>query len=340
MTRRHLAYFLSRLTAVAAVVFISFLLTDQLGDPVSQVMAPEADLAEWQRLAAEMGRDRPLMLRFGSFILDLFKGDLGTSYRSHEPVSTLLLRGAPATMDLALCGITLALAIAVPAGVWTAAWPERWTSKLILRLSIGVGSLPMFVSALVLMNVFSVWLGLLPAFGRGETVRFQLLGWSTWDTGLGTRSGLLALALPAFAIALHQSAFLMRLIQTEMLNILQKPFIEAAHARGLAPWRIHYRHALANAWSPLVSSVSQQFGNVVMFAVVTEVVFQRPGLGLLLIRSIEHADLPVISAYLMLSCMVFIAVDIVAEVVLSMVDPRVRARVAELRSDATRSDAA
>ena len=316
----------SRIMTFAAALMLAFALADCLGDPLSQFMSQEARADDWARARSELGQTQPIWTRFADFSLRALSGDFGVSYRTHQSVGLMILGAFPATLDLAIASGLTALLIAIPAGVHVSTCPHTLASRGLLGFSVAAGSVPVFVLAILVMTAGSAGLGLLPAFGRGTTMALFEFRGVRWDTGLLTLSGWQSLVMPVLAIVLTQCGLLLRLVQCGMQPVLRQQYILAAHARGLSRARIHYSHALRNASHALVASGSLQFGNMIVFALVTEAVFQRPGLGLLFLQSIESADVPVICAYLLFACLCFAVIDALAGVVLRMADPRTPAR--------------
>ena len=307
------------LLVVAAVSFVMFRF---LGDPLVAILGVDSTEAQRQALRSELGLDRPLVLQFVSYLERILQGDFGTSYRLGRPVESVLIARLPATIELAMAGFLLAVAVGVPAGVYTALNRRRASSRLLLSGSLLGISLPSFFMGVLLIWIFSVELGWLPSFGRGETVQ---IGW--YSTGLLTASGLKALIMPALTIAVFQIAMIMRLVRAEMLEVMRSDFIRFARARGLAPRVIHFRHALRNALIPVITVIGLQLGSVIAFAVITEFVFQWPGLGLLFLQSVAAADVAMMSAYLLLIAALFVAINLIVDLLYFMIDPRLRARI-------------
>jgi peptide/nickel transport system permease protein len=306
-----------------AVIAIAFVMFSFLGDPVVAILG--ADSTEQARAVVrrDLGLDRSIPVRFVDYLGRVLRGQFGISYRLGRPVGTILVERLPATFELALCGMLLAVGVGVPLGIFTALRRRTTGAQLALGLSLVGISVPSFFVGVVLIWVFSVSLDWLPSFGRGETVA---IGW--WTTGLLTASGLRSLVLPAFTIALFQVAMMMRLVRAEMLEVLRRDFIRFARARGLRNRLVNFRHALRNAMMPVVTITGLQFGSVVAFAVITESVFQWPGLGLLFLQSVAAADVPMMSAYLVLIAALFVVINLVVDLLYLWIDPRLRAGVA------------
>ena len=311
---------------VAAAV--SFALLRYVGDPVNNMVGQTATLADREAQRQALGLEDPIALHFARFVRDAAQGDLGISYRYGVPVSRLLWERLPATLELSLCAVTLAVALGVPLGVWTALRRRSITSQILLIGSLVGVALPTFLIGIGLILVFSVWLGWLPPFGRGTTV---IVG-EGWTTGFLTLGGLKALVLPSLTLALFQMTLIMRLVRAEMLEVLRTDYIKFAHARGLKRSTIHFDHALRNTLVPVITIVGLQFGNVFAFSIIVETVFQWPGLGLLVIQSIQFADVPLLAAYLVLIALCFAVINLIVDLLYAAVDPRVRAGMVTSRS--------
>lgn len=320
-----LAHLLQRLGQSVAVMLVvalvSFLLFEHVGDPVNNMLGQEASLADRAALRERLGLDDPILVRFARFVGDAARGELGVSYRLQRPVGELLAERLPATLELVLVSAVLALAVGIPLGVWTGLHPQGWTARLILAVSLLGVSLPTFVIGIGLIYLFAVTLGWLPSFGRGEVVR---LGF--WTTGLLTVSGWKALVLPALTLALYQLALILRLVRAQMLEVLRTDHIRFARARGLTDRAIHFRHALKNTLVPVITVTGLQIGSLIAFSIVTETVFQWPGLGSLFIQAVQFADIPVMAAYLVLVAFLFVAINLVVDLLYLAIDPRLRTR--------------
>ncbi|MFN4098244.1 MAG: ABC transporter permease, partial [Pararhodobacter sp.] len=240
-------------------------------------------------------------------------------YRNQESVMKLIAERFPATMELVILATIISLVVGVPLGVITAIHRGRWFSESFQFLSIIGVSLPSFVIGILLILAFSVSLGWLPAFGRGEVVRF---GW--WSTGLLTHSGRMALILPAVALSFYQITLVMRLVRAEMLETLRSDFVKFARARGVPARLIHYRHALRNCLMPVVTMTAMNIGALIAFALVTETVFQWPGMGLLFIQAVTFVDIPVMAAYLVIVSFIFVALNTLVDITYALIDPRLR----------------
>ena len=310
---------LQSVAVLAVVGLIAFALFNFTGDPVVFMVGQDATAQEKAQLRAELGIDRPAVVQFWRFAVNAVQGDFGRSLRQGRQVSTLIKERLPATMELAVAAAVLALVVGIPVGVYTALRRNSVLSQLLLTASLVGVSLPTFLIGILLILVFAVLLGWLPSFGRGETVAF---GW--WTTGLLTPSGLKALILPAITLSLFQMTLIMRLVRSEMLEVLRTDYIKFARARGLTARAIQFGHALKNTLVPVITIAGLQLGGIIAFAIVTEQVFQWPGMGLLLIQAINFADIPVMAAYLCFIALVFVLLNLVVDLMYYAVDPRLR----------------
>jgi len=310
---------LQALPVMLVVSFISFAMFAYVGDPVAIMLGQDFTEAQRQALITDLGLDKPFFVQFLSFLGNAAQGEFGLSYRLSRPVAELIAERAPATLELALCAAIVALAVGVPMGVYTGLYRNSWLSRFFLTFSLVGVSLPTFLIGILLILTFSVWLGWLPSFGRGDVVR---LGW--WSTGFLTWGGLKALILPAITLGLFQLTLIMRLVRSEMMEVLRTDYIKFARARGLPNRAVHFGHALKNTLVPVITIAGLQLGAIIAFAIVTETVFQWPGMGLLFIQSVGSADIPVMAAYLMMIALVFVTINLVVDLLYYAVDPRLR----------------
>ena len=301
------------------VGFIAFSLFNFVGDPVAQMVPPEATQADRDQMRHMLGLDRPFYVQFGTFLSNAVRGDFGLSLRLGRPVSALLAERLPATLELALTASLIGLLVGIPAGVYTALKRDTWLSRAMLTLSLVGVSLPNFIIGIFLILIFAVWLGLLPSFGRGDTVQ---LGF--WSTGFLTASGLKALILPAITLGFYPLTLVLRLVRSEMLEVLRSDYIKFARARGLTSRAVNFGHALKNTLVPVITITGLQLGGIIAFAIITEQVFQWPGMGLLFIQAVQFADIPVMAAYLCLIGLIFVAINLVVDMLYYVVDPRLR----------------
>jgi peptide/nickel transport system permease protein len=310
---------LQALMVMLAVSFIAFSMFRYVGDPVASIVGQDATMKDRQELADSLGLNDPIPLQFGRFLRNAAQGDFGISYRQGRPVAALLRERLPATIELAVISAAIALFFGLLLGIFTALKRDGVAANLVMSLSLIGVSLPTFLIGIGLIFIFGVKLRWLPTFGRGETVAF---GW--WTTGLLTESGRKSLVLPVITLAFFQLTLIMRLVRSEMLEVLRTDYVRFARARGLSDSIINFRHALKNTMIPVVTITGLQLGSIVAFALVTETVFNWPGLGALFVKSVEVVDIPVMGAYLMFVGFVFVVVNLFVDMLYYLIDPRLR----------------
>jgi len=303
------------------VSFIAFVVFRYIGDPTISLLGEDASVQERQAMMASLGFDRPVAEQYLDYLRRAVQGDFGISYRLRRPVVDVIAERLPATLELALVAAVLAVAGGIALGVYTAIRRESWVSRGIMSLSLGGVSLPTFLIGIGLIYLFAVELRWLPSFGRGETV---MLG--SWQTGLLTASGWASLIMPAFTLGFFKLTLIMRLVRAEMLETLRADHIRFARARGIPERRIHFGYALRNTMIPVITIAGLQIGSLIAFAIVTETVFQWPGVGLLFISSIQAVDVPVIAAYLLLIAVLYVSINFLVDLLYVLVDPRLRKR--------------
>jgi peptide/nickel transport system permease protein len=301
------------------VALLAFILFQYVGDPVMIMLGQEGTPAEREQLRRDLGLNDPIIVQFYHFLANAVQGDFGLSLRQGQKVSSLLRDRLPATLELSIAAALIALVIGVPLGVYTALKRNGKLSQAFLAFSLLGVSLPTVRIGILLILVFSVQLGWLPSYGRGDTVK---LGW--WTTGLLTTSGWKHLILPAVTLSLFQVALVLRLVRSEMLEVLRADYIKFARARGLTKRAIHFGHALKNTLVPVITIMGLQLGGIIAFAIVTETVFQWPGMGLLFIQAVQFADIPVMAAYLCLISFIFVLINLIVDLLYFAVDPRLR----------------
>jgi peptide/nickel transport system permease protein len=320
-----LAFILRRLAQSVAVLLtvglVSFSLFRYVGDPINGMVGQDTPAQEREALREKLGLNDPAPIQFIRFITNAAQGQFGLSYRTSEPVSRLILERMPATLELSFCAAVFALFVGVPMGVYTGLYPRHWTSRALQAISLIGISLPTFVIGILLILIFAVSLHWLPSFGRGETVQ---IGW--WTTNFLTWSGIKALILPSITLGLFQLTLLMRLVRSEMLEVMRTDYIKFARARGLTNRAINFGHALKNTLVPVITVAGLQLGALIAFAIVTETVFAWPGVGQLFIQSVQFADIPVMAAYLMLIGLLFVLINLTVDLLYFAVDPRLRAQ--------------
>lgn len=307
------------LVVMLAVAFIAFSMFRFVGDPVVNMLGQEATLQDRAELTERLGLNDPVPLQFARFVADAARGDFGISYRQGRKVSSLILERLPATVELAVLSALFAFVVGIALGVYAAIRRDGWIANLVMSLSLIGVSLPTFLIGIGLIYIFAVELRWLPSFGRGDTVA---LGW--WTTGLLTTSGLKSLVMPVLTLGFLQLTLIMRLVRSEMLEVMRTDFIRFARARGIPEHRIEFRHALRNTMIPVITIAGLQLGGVIAFAIVTETVFQWPGLGALFVNAVQFVDVPVMSAYLLFVAFVFVLTSLVVDLVYVALDPRLR----------------
>jgi peptide/nickel transport system permease protein len=307
------------MVVMVAVAFIAFMLFQYVGDPVVFLLGQDARPDQINQLRIDLGLDQPFFIQFWHFLQNAVQGEFGLSLRQGAKVSRLIAERLPATLELALFAGMLALLVGVPFGVYAALKRGQFFSQLLMTISLLGVSLPTFLIGILLILVFSVGLGWFPSFGRGEVVQ---IGW--WSSGLLTLDGLHHIVMPAITLAVFQLTLIMRLVRAEMLEVLRTDYIRFARARGLSNRAIHFGHALQNTLVPVITITGLQLGQLIAFAIITETVFQWPGMGLLFIQAVTFADVPVMAAYLCLIALIFVVINLVVDLLYFLVDPRLR----------------
>lgn len=304
---------------MVVVAFASFLLFNFVGDPIDNMVGQEATLVDREAMRDDLGLNDPVVVQFARFVANVLQGEFGISYGLQRPVGALIGERLPATLELVFVSTMVALLLGIPLGVYTGIRRDAWSSRLILTLSLLGVSLPTFVIGILLIYVFAVSLGVLPSFGRGEVVE---LGY--WSTGLLTASGWKAIILPSLTLSLFQVTLILRLVRSAMLEVMRTDYIKFARARGLSSSVINYGHALKNTLVPVITVIGLNIGTLVAFSIVTETVFQWPGMGLLFIQAVGFADVPIMAGYLLLVALLFVCLNFVVDVLYFVVDPRLR----------------
>ncbi len=318
-----LSYIIRRVAQSALVLFVvglvAFSMFRFVGDPIDNMLGQERTMEDVERLRSQLGLDQPFPVQYVKFLQEAVQGNFGVSFRQGRPVAEILAERAPATLELAMVSAVFAIVLGIALGVFTAIRRDGFAANFIMSASLIGVSLPTFLIGILLIYVFSVELGWLPSFGRGEVVD---LGW--WNTGFLTASGLKALILPAITLGLYQMTLIMRLVRSEMLEVLRQDYIRFARARGLSDRTINFRHALKNTMVPVITIIGLQLGAIIAFAIITETVFQWPGLGLLFINAIQFVDIPVMAAYLMMISVIFVTINLAVDILYAFIDPRLR----------------
>ena len=303
---------------LVVVAFIAFLMFRFVGDPIESILGVEATLADRAALAERLGYNDPLPVQFFDFLSRVVRGDFGTSHRLSQPVGELILERLPATLELALVSAIFAVILGIILGIF-AAVRRGFSANLVMAVSLIGVSLPTFLIGVLLIWIFAVLLGWLPSFGRSGTVDTGL-----WRTGLISINGWRSLVLPAVTLGLYQMTLIMRLVRAEMIQVLATDYIKFARARGLPERRIFFAHALKNTLLPVITIAGLQLGSIIAFAIITESVFQWPGVGLLFINSVAFPDVPVMAAYLLLVALVYVFINLFVDLSYYLIDPRLR----------------
>jgi peptide/nickel transport system permease protein len=318
-----IAFVVQRLFQAALVMLvvalIAFALFSFVGDPINNMVGQDTSLADRERLRQELGLNDNFLKQFARFVGRAAQGEFGLSYQHARPVGQIILEKLPATLELSFVAAGLALLLGVPMGIYTGLHRDSWGAQLLLAVSLIGVSLPTFLIGILLILVFAVLLGWLPSFGRGAVVH---LGW--WTSGLLTVEGWRAIILPAVTLALFQLTLIMRLVRAEMIEVLRTDYIKFARARGLSNRAINFGHALKNTLVPVITITGLQLGSIIAFAIITETVFQWPGMGLMFIQAVTFADIPVMAAYLMLVGLFFVLINLIVDLLYYVVDPRLR----------------
>lgn len=301
------------------VALVAFTIFRYIGDPVESLLGQEATVADQRALIERLGLDDPIPVQYLRFVGNALQGDFGVSYRTAEPVSALIAERLPATLELALVSALFAMTLGTLLGIYTAIYRDGFVAHAIMSSSLIGVSLPTFLIGVLLIWVFAVELGWLPSFGRGETVQIGF-----WSTGFLTASGLKSLILPAITLGLYQMTLIMRLVRSEMLEVLRQDFIRFARARGLPERVVYFGHALKNTMVPVITIAGLQLGAIIAFALITETVFQWPGVGLMFVNAVFFVDIPVMSAYLLLVGTVFVVINLIVDLLYFAIDPRLR----------------
>jgi len=318
-----LAFILRRLVqaviVMLTVAFIAFMLFQYVGDPVTNLLGQDATPQQRVQLRADLGLDQPFPVQFARFVGNAVTGEFGLSLRQGRKVSSLIVERFPATLELAAVAALIGLAAGIPLGVYTALRRGGWLSQVVMTGSLLGVSLPNFLIGILMILVFAVTFKLLPSFGRGEVVAL-----GAWRTGLLTVDGWKHMLLPALTLSLFPMALVLRLVRSEMLEVLRADYIKFGRARGLTNRTVYFGHALKNTLVPVMTIMGLQLGGIIAFAIITETVFQWPGMGLLFIQAVQFADIPVMAAYLCLIGFIFVVINLVVDILYYVVDPRLR----------------
>jgi peptide/nickel transport system permease protein len=324
-----IAFVIRRLVQAAFVMLavgaIAFAMFNYVGDPVAIIAGQDLPAEQRVELRKSLGLDDPTPVRFARFVVNAVQGKFGLSYRTTEPVGRMIADRLPATLELSFIAAALALLVGIPMGVFSGLYPHHWVSRAMMTISLIGVSLQTFLIGILLILIFAVMLGWLPSFGRGDTVKIGF-----WTTGLLTASGWKAIILPAITLGLFQMTLIMRLVRSEMLEVLRTDFIKFARARGLSNRAVNFGHALKNTLVPVITITGLQLGSIIAFAIITETVFSWPGVGLLFLQSVIYADIPVMATYLVLIGFLFVLINLIVDILYFVVDPRLRSQAAKV----------
>ncbi|MGB0754579.1 MAG: ABC transporter permease [Candidatus Pseudothioglobus sp.] len=316
-------YFLKRLLqailVMIVVAFVSFSLFNFVGDPIISLTGEDSSIERQAEVREALGLNDPIYIQFTKFLGNVIQGDFGISYQLKREVSDLIAERMPATLELVFVSALLAIVIGVILGVYTGIHRDSFVSNIILVISLAGVSLPTFIIGIMLIYLFSVILGVLPSFGRGEVVD---LGF--WTTGFLTVSGLKAIILPSVTLSLFQMTYIIRLVRAEMMEILQTDYIKFAKARGIQKNVVNYKHALKNGLIPVITITGINIGTLIAFSIITETVFQWPGMGLLFINAVYFVDIPIMSAYMIMVAFIFVMINFIVDITYYFIDPRIR----------------
>jgi len=316
-------YFFKRLLqailVMVVVAFVSFSLFNFVGDPVISLTGEDSSIERQAEVREAIGLNDPVYVQFSRFLGNVIQGDFGISYQLKREVSDLIAERMPATLELVFVSAILAIVVGVILGVYTGIHRDSFVSNIILVVSLAGVSLPTFIIGIMLIYLFSVILGVLPSFGRGEVVDLGL-----WSTGFLTVSGLKALILPSVTLSLFQMTYVIRLVRAEMMEILQTDYIKFAKARGIKKNTINYNHALKNGLIPVITITGINIGTLIAFSIITETVFQWPGMGLLFINAVYFVDIPIMSAYMIMVAFIFVMINFIVDITYYFIDPRIR----------------
>ncbi|SLN38557.1 ABC transporter permease [Oceanibacterium hippocampi] len=311
---------LQSVMVMLTVALIAFIMFRFVGDPIAQMVGQDTPIADREAMREQLGLNDPAPIQFARFVFNVVQGNFGISYQKGVPVDELILSRLPATLELSFVAALFALVVAIPMGIYTGLYPRRWLSNVFLTVSLLGISLPTFLIGILLILFFGVMLGWLPTYGRGEIVDL-----GAWTTGLLTESGIRSLLMPAFTLGLFQLTLIMRLVRSEMLEVMRTDYIKFARARGLSNRAVHFGHALKNTLVPVITITGLQLGSIIAFSIITETVFQWPGMGLLIVQAIQFVDIPVMSTYLIVIAFFFVIINMIVDILYHVVDPRLRA---------------
>ncbi|WP_376872565.1 ABC transporter permease [Albirhodobacter sp. R86504] len=318
------AYLVKRVFQAIAVMFaislIAFAIQGNLGDPLRELVGQSVSEEVRAQLRERMGLNDPFLTQYFRFVSNALQGDLGTSYFFKEPALDVILKKLPATLELVFGATVIIIGLSVPLGVYTAIRPGSILSRMIMGLSIIGISIPVFLTAIMMIFIFSVELGVMPSFGRGEVV--HIIG--SWETNFLTADGWAHIILPSVALASIMLPMFVRLIRSEMMEVLQSEYVRFAHAKGIQPWRIYFVHALKNTLLPVITVGGVQIGTMVAYTILTETVFQWPGMGFMFLEAVNRVDTPLIVAYLIVVGFIFVVTNTLVDLIYGLVNPTIK----------------
>lgn len=319
------AFLIRRLAQALLVMFtislLSFSIQDQLGDPLRELVGQSVSEAERQALRDKMGLNDPFLVQYFRFLGRAVQGDLGVSYFFKKPALDVILEKLPATLELVLGATFIIVLVSIPAGIYAAIRPRSILSRIIMAVSVVGISIPVFLTAILLIYFFAVEFSLMPSYGRGETL-IILNGY--WETGLLTADGLAHLVLPSITLASIMLPLFIRLIRSEMMEVLESEYIRFAWAKGLTRRRIWFLHAFKNTLLPIITVGGVQIGTMIAYTILTETIFQWPGMGFLFLEAINRVDTPLIIAYLIVVGLIFVLTNTIVDLIYSLVNPQVK----------------
>ena len=316
-------FLLKRFVQAALVMFIislfCFSIQDTLGDPTRELAAQSMSPEERANLRESLGLNDPLPVQYWRFVKRALQGDLGTSYFFKEPTLTVILKKLPATLELSFAASLIIIFVSIPLGVFSAIRPRHWFSRLVMAVSVVGISIPVFLTALALIFVFSITLGWMPSFGRGDIVEV----WGYWSTNFASWDGIVHIILPAIALSSIMLPLFIRLVRAEMLEVLSSEYVKFARAKGLPSMPVYLKHALKNTMLPVITVGGVQIGIMVAYTILTESVFQWPGMGFMFLEAVNRSDIPLITAYIMFVGFLFVVVNTLVDLLYGVINPQV-----------------
>lgn len=308
------------LIVMIAISFIAFAIQSNIGDPVNQMTSLTTSAAEKAALREKLGLNDPFLVQYWRYLSGIVtQGDFGTSYFFKQPTINIILEKLPATLELVIASSIIVIGLSIPLGIYAAIHPRNWLTKIIMGISTVGISIPVFLTAILLLFVFSQWLGWLPSYGRGEVTTIH----GNWTTGLLTIDGIKHLILPAIALSTIMLPLFIRLVRSEMMESLAQEYIRFARAKGLRNRTIYYKHALKNTMLPVITVGGVQLGTMIAYTILTETVFQWPGMGNMFLEAVNRADIPLITTYIVFVGFVFVVTNTLVDIIYGFIDPRV-----------------